>query len=376
MPVDAVTSTSSSNSNVRSVSSSYRPAPTLEAARQGNCIQRGQEGASVRDLQRQLNAAGAQPPLAEDGDFGAKTDAAVRRFQATAGLKVDGLVGPKTVQALQNGNSVEGETTRRNRTTATASTGNTTATTAPQDPPRTTRPLTTTRGLADAGAPTAAPTTEPAAVPTSGEAASPASNPTLRRGATGAAVVELQKKLGIDDDGKFGQNTEKAVRNFQREHGLDDDGVVGPKTWNALNGIEEPAGTGPTRPAGRKAIERTFGQPGDNQVTTQLPIGPGGKEVSVTLHEKLVPVMREMLEEAKQKDLLKHIKSFDGMSVYKHKNGNPNSDLSTHSWGIAFDINADSNKVNPELRALFEKHGFYWGGNFGDDMHFQYATKY
>ena len=111
----------------------------MEAASQGNYIQRGQEGQSVRDLQRQLNAGGAQPPLSEDGQFGPKTEAAVRRFQANAGLQADGVVGPRTVQALQNGNSVEGETTRRNRTTASTSTGGTATTTAPQDTPRSTR---------------------------------------------------------------------------------------------------------------------------------------------------------------------------------------------------------------------------------------------
>lgn len=37
-------------------------------------------------------------------------------------------------------------------------------------------------------------------------------------------------------DGRFGRNTEDAVKRFQRAHGLDDDGVVGPITWAALLG--------------------------------------------------------------------------------------------------------------------------------------------
>lgn len=155
MPVDAIGSTSSSNSNLRSVSSNYRPAPTIEAARQDNYIKRGQEGASVRTVQQKLNAAGAHPPLDEDGMFGPKTDRAVRQFQQQQGLKVDGLVGPKTLQAMQGGGSVEGELTRRNRTSATTSTGGSASTNAPADAPRSNRPVNTTRGLAEDPAPAA-----------------------------------------------------------------------------------------------------------------------------------------------------------------------------------------------------------------------------
>ncbi len=57
---------------------------------------------------------------------------------------------------------------------------------------------------------------------------------TLKQGATGAAVSELQKHLGITVDGKFGPATDQAVRMFQLRVGLDVDGVVGPMTWDAL----------------------------------------------------------------------------------------------------------------------------------------------
>lgn len=66
--------------------------------------------------------------------------------------------------------------------------------------------------------------------------------PTLRKGSEGPHVKELQKALllhGYDlpkygADGKFGAETEKAVRVFQRNMGLVEDGVVGRKTWAAL----------------------------------------------------------------------------------------------------------------------------------------------
>jgi cell wall-associated NlpC family hydrolase len=62
-------------------------------------VRRGSNGASVRTLQERLRAHGFNPgPI--DGDFGPKTDAAVRAFQRAKGLVVDGIVGPKTWGAL------------------------------------------------------------------------------------------------------------------------------------------------------------------------------------------------------------------------------------------------------------------------------------
>jgi hypothetical protein len=56
----------------------------------------------------------------------------------------------------------------------------------------------------------------------------------LRVGARGPAVRELQRALGVEDDGAFGPGTERAVRDFQRSAGLPVDGVVGHRTWSAI----------------------------------------------------------------------------------------------------------------------------------------------
>lgn len=61
----------------------------------------GSSGALVIKLQNALNDAGAS--IEVDGDFGSKTFALVKRFQAGEGLKADGIVGPRTWEALGNG---------------------------------------------------------------------------------------------------------------------------------------------------------------------------------------------------------------------------------------------------------------------------------
>lgn len=83
-----------------------------------------------------------------------------------------------------------------------------------------------------APAPQLIPAVEPPAKP--GDAPG---RPTLRRGMTGDLTRQVQAKVGIAVDGKFGPKTESAVRTFQRSHGLVPDGIVGPKTWRALDGV-------------------------------------------------------------------------------------------------------------------------------------------
>lgn len=136
----------------------------------------GARGAAVTHLQSQLNSHGAS--IAADGVFGSATLRAVKNHQSSAGLGVDGVVGPKTWNSLTGA----------------------------------------------ASAPSAPST----------------SQPTLRSGDRGGAVSSLQQQLNaagasLRVDGVFGGSTLSAVRSLQSSAGLRADGVAGAKTWNALS---------------------------------------------------------------------------------------------------------------------------------------------
>ncbi|HKS28116.1 MAG TPA: N-acetylmuramoyl-L-alanine amidase [Pyrinomonadaceae bacterium] len=79
----------------------------------------------------------------------------------------------------------------------------------------------------------------PAVEPTPLPGGSPG-RPTLRRGASGDLVKQVQAIVGVTPDGQFGAKTEAAVRDFQRKQNLVPDGIVGPKTWRALDAVAAP----------------------------------------------------------------------------------------------------------------------------------------
>lgn len=68
-------------------------------------LKKGCAGDAVRQLQQLLSQAGQ--PLNADGIFGAKTEAALRAYQAANGLQPDGIAGDMTWRALLAENGTE-----------------------------------------------------------------------------------------------------------------------------------------------------------------------------------------------------------------------------------------------------------------------------
>ena len=152
-------------------------------------LKQGKHGENVARAQMYLKAGGYLLGNA-DGIFGAKTKAAVIAFQKDYNLKADGIIGTETWTLLKTINISNAE----------------------QDVVNPDKP----------------------SIGTSVKA--------LRRGSSGEAVTKLQRQLiqlnylsTGDDDGKFGNKTEWAVRNFQRDQGLAADGICGSQTFVRLN---------------------------------------------------------------------------------------------------------------------------------------------
>jgi peptidoglycan hydrolase-like protein with peptidoglycan-binding domain len=77
-------------------------------------LQQGSTGAAVTELQIRVAGWAADSAshsyVAVDGDFGAGTAAAVRRFQSAYGLSADGVAGPQMFSALNALESSDGST--------------------------------------------------------------------------------------------------------------------------------------------------------------------------------------------------------------------------------------------------------------------------
>ena len=72
-------------------------------AKASRLLRNGCEGEDVKELQAGLIRLGYDlGRWGADGDFGDATEAAVRAFQRNNGLDVDGIAGPRTIEALEN----------------------------------------------------------------------------------------------------------------------------------------------------------------------------------------------------------------------------------------------------------------------------------
>lgn len=144
-------------------------------------LKKGARGGDVYELQGRLKLLGFYTgPV--DGVFGQRTYLAVRLFQYEFGLKIDGIVGPKTKLKLWKSTKNWRPEMTRNKAKGTV----------------------------------------------------------LKRGSRGGDVWDLQGRLKFIGfytgkvDGHFGERTYRAVRLFQYEFGLKIDGIAGSKTLQKL----------------------------------------------------------------------------------------------------------------------------------------------
>ena len=160
-------------------------------------IKLGSKGSDVKKAQQLLIAKGYSCGTAgADGDFGAGTYNAVKKFQADNGLEADGIVGANTWAALLKTEQPKHEQTEPDKE--------------PEKP-----------------------------VETTGSACI-VDLPIVRQGDNGFPVIAVQTLLGKHNfnvnyiDGDFGPDTLAKVKAFQKAKGLTADGIVGRDTWTKL----------------------------------------------------------------------------------------------------------------------------------------------
>jgi hypothetical protein len=141
----------------------------------------------------------------------------------------------------------------------------------------------------------------------------------------------------------------------------------------------------------RGAIRITDAWAGQNIIIVQIDeLRHLVKDGKVECHKAIAGPLQAAIKEVARRNLLDRILKWDGLWVPRHKAWNPEQSLSSHSWGIAFDINAAWNAYGAEpapkgalgsvveLAPIFESFGFAWGGLFRpnsarDGMHFEYC---
>ncbi|MBW4631782.1 MAG: peptidoglycan-binding protein [Iphinoe sp. HA4291-MV1] len=205
-------------------------------------LEKGDRGPSVRNLQQQLKKTGFyQAPITQVYDT--TTEAAVRRFQKSAGLDVNGVAGSATVQKLEGWRT----SSQSSQVTKISTESSQARKTSSED--------------------------------SSSVATKRHTSNFLQRGDEGEDVRVVQEQLRIagfytgNATGIYGPITEDAVKRFQETYNLASDGIVGPATQAKLPPLSIGSGEdAPSKP-------RTTGD--------KLRLGDRGEAVRV-LQEQLI----------------------------------------------------------------------------------------
>jgi len=220
-------------------------------------------------------------------------------------------------------------------------------------------------------------------------------------GSIGIAVKVLQRDLralGLYDggiDAIFGPMTREAIRTYQRDkyvtgHASEalcrliradaqkngaEDHVAVPI---GLSGIEETFGAIEYEESGGGAVRITNNWERENMALTSLPIV--GR---LYVHRLIIPIVHGVLDKVKRSPDRDYITTFWCFNP-RHKMHDISKGLSTHAWGISFEVNPSTNSYGSEgdmplgIVDKFKNAGFEWGGDWStpDPMHLQYAKGY
>lgn len=169
--------------------------------------------------------------------------------------------------------------------------------------------------------------------------------------------------------------------------------------------LDAPTRVSLTPPNGLEAIRATFGDifqyilfdhtldPGWQhdfltriELPSKLPLSWDTTRIvdQITCHKLLAPTLSNVFAEIQSAGLQDELTTFGGCFAFRPQR--TGTKLSTHAWGIAIDLNPESNAqgtagtMDPEVIAIFKQAGFTWGGDWQgrsrDPMHFQFCTGY
>lgn len=249
----------------------------------------------------------------------------------------------------------------------------------------------------------------------------------LKLGSFGADVLKWEiflrgQGFPIVANAEFDKLTMELTKKFQARSKLKPDGIVGAESWGValskgLSGVIDEDGGGdedgdnyPLPPtdvtpyfANAERI-RDFGRfeykasPTDTNPEAILvlddfvkrnivAVKPINSNITLHVHKFVKDDLKSMFAHLLREKLMHKIISWNGSYNARFKRGS-RDDLSSHSWGTAFDINSNNNKLGTvpalknekgcvrDLVGIANEHGFYWGGHFNrrrDGMHFEYA---
>ena len=194
---------------------------------------------------------------------------------------------------------------------------------------------------------------------------------------------------------------------FQQQHNLTPDGIIGPQTLNTLWTVFLGSNTcdkDKLIPPLYNQLNQVFGNPLDpdwfgnnmgicdlsdlkynlNHVTYSWNNNSAFHHTNYfgfKCHQLLTAKFKEAFTTIVDIGLENEIETFGGCYNVRYMRGGKK--LSTHSWGIAIDLNPNTNQMgtkgdmHPRIVEVFEDLDFIWGGRWkrSDPMHFQFCDQ-